>query len=341
MPNLSSLESLKAALLKAVAAYDRIGIITHKYPDGDGLASAFALQELIKKDFKSNYPEPRNTDIILEEEPPAAFDYLQAKERVVTIDSCESRYDLIIVLDCHTVERVGKCAFLLEGAKQIIVIDHHEFSRSENAIATPYLHIDISHVSTGSIIFEMFRDNIVKLTDSAKGYILNSLYVTILNDTNIFTNSNTDSKAMHASAEMLSMGVKAGEIVKKYIPKKSPQYFRFIGQTLSTIKTYREGQVLFFHSTLEMMEDNGIAPEATAKMTENLKGLSDKVKVIVYARQIRADKYKLSLRSDTIDVNRIASALGGGGHKKAAGSEVLGSVIEIEDKVLALVDEQM
>ena len=71
----------------------------------------------------------------------------------------------------------------------------------------------------------------------------------------------------------------------------------------------------------------------------------DKTKVaILFKEDLKEkDRINISFRSkgngDTIDVNKIASAFGGGGHVKASGCIVDGSLGEVEKKVLDKVEE--
>ncbi len=340
MSLLNSLINLKASIIKATAKAESIAIITHRNPDGDGLCCALALQELINKNPHLNRGVLRTIDVVLEEKAPSLFDYVQAQQRT-RIYNEQMIYQLIVVLDCHAVERVGRCAPLINTAHETIVIDHHEITQSETIINSPNTYIDTSYASTGAIAFAMFKQDIEGLDKPAKDYVLTNLYVTLLNDTNIFTNSNTDSKVLSMSAEMVSLGVDPSKTVKQYIPPRTPAYYRFLGQCLATIKTYKDDQVLLFYSNNKMLQENGLDSDATTKMTENLKGLTEDVRVVIYAREIEHKRYKLSLRSEEIDVNKVATALGGGGHKKASGCEVEGSVDQIREKVLVLIDKQL
>jgi len=58
------------------------------------------------------------------------------------------------------------------------------------------------------------------------------------------------------------------------------------------------------------------------------------IEVIIYLREEKEGVYKISLRSETVDVNKIAVLYGGGGHKQAAGCHLYGKLEEAKEKLL-------
>ncbi|NQT65516.1 MAG: DHH family phosphoesterase, partial [FCB group bacterium] len=117
---INKLSEIKKILSKAVKDYSKIAILTHKNPDGDGFPACLALQEiLLQQNIKS--------DVVLEEEALEIYDFLNGYERT-KVFSESMIYDLLIIMDCHEVERIGICEPLIPTAKKIIAIDHHILS---------------------------------------------------------------------------------------------------------------------------------------------------------------------------------------------------------------------
>jgi len=347
---LKSIKQLKRKLLECFTSYDSIGLITHKNPDGDGLCTCLALQELIINSFPQtfiNTPDcpniTKSVDIILEEAPPRNFDFLQADKRTIIYQDSMA-YSLIIMLDSQSSIRVGKCAPLLENAENILVIDHHESSLSENELDTyknVFLFNNPLYVSAGAIIFDSLDDNFRSLKSASKKYCATNLYISILNDTNNFTNSNTNSDVFNICSRIISLDISPHNIVRDYTSSRSPAYYKFVGQALSTISTYENEAILFFHSTQQMLSDNNLKLSDTSKIIDVMKGLANTTKVIVYFKEVDSDKYRLSLRSNFINVNEIASFHGGGGHRKASGCSIKGKLEIIQQQILDLIINQL
>ncbi len=56
----------------------------------------------------------------------------------------------------------------------------------------------------------------------------------------------------------------------------------------------------------------------------------------VFLKELGDGRVKVSLRSNgDVNVARVAHAIGGGGHEKAAGAEVPGSLEEVAERVRA------
>jgi phosphoesterase RecJ-like protein len=102
----------------------------------------------------------------------------------------------------------------------------------------------------------------------------------------------------------------------------------------------RTGDVAYLEITRKMLKDTG-ADVAKSEGFVNYARSIDGVKVAVIFKEGRKSKgaVNVSFRSrGDVDVNKIATAFGGGGHKKASGCIVKGSLAEVKRKVLASVE---
>ena len=326
---INSFKSLKMILLESLEKYSSIGIVTHYSPDGDGFCSALALQDILsQKNIKA--------EIILEKTAPPVYDFLKGREKSIVF-SDDLTYKLLLILDCHEEERIGKCAPLISKAEKIIAIDHHP----ENVlISNAETYIDTDKVSVGVIVYNLFADEISSFPKHSQKYIAEAVYTTILNDSDNFINANTDEETFRISAELMKLGLIPGNIAEKFLMNKTPAEMRFIGEVLSMIKTYSNNKILFMHSTVNMLQKNNLTRTATDKMTRWVKGTRD-VKVLIYFQETEPGKFRLHLRSNFIDVNKIAVKYDGGGHIRASGCEIAGFYPELEKKLLEDIKEQL
>lgn len=315
----------KHILVELIEKYPQAAILTHVQPDGDGLAAALALQEL--------FP---HLHILLEETVSNKYNYLQAQKRTQTCSE-KHNYDFLILLDCHESKRLGICAQLLAKAKKVIAIDHHiQGKLIENAIT----YIDTTLVSAGAIIYHMFKSEIAKLSPASQKYVADSLYTTILNDTDNFINANTKASTFTMCAELIKLGLVPGEITNKFLHSRTAVEMKLIGQSLATIETYENGKFLFFYTTKKMLDDLNLTVEATGGLSRWVKGITGVI-ASIRLQEVETDQFKVHLRSSQLNVNKIATNHGGGGHKRASGCQMNGKLSTIRDTLIGELKEQL
>jgi len=301
-------------------------ITTHINPDGDGFCAALALQRLLKLQGKHTciVVDP-HTDL-------ERFSFLIQDSLITEYSENISSCDLLIILDCNSYDRIEARRGLLNKAQQTVLLDHHVLET--NPIPADLSYIDSSYVSVGAMIFRLFQHEISSLHEADRIHVCNCIYTTILNDSNNFTNGNTDAETFRISSELQMLGIKAHQLYQQYFLNHSAEEMRYVGQTLSTIKLYLNRKVLIMHSTLEMSRDNNLDPESVMNITRWVQGVSG-LSALVYLREEAPLKFKASLRSQFVDVNRIAVKYGGGGHRSASGCTMQGSLEEVSSMLLA------
>jgi bifunctional oligoribonuclease and PAP phosphatase NrnA len=313
--------ALRHAIEDAVQQGRTVALLTHRNPDGDGFAACIALQEFFRQRSVS-------MDIVLEKMIPDTYDYLEGCRRSRVWDESLA-YEVVIVLDCHERQRVGICAPLLDKARRVIVADHHE---EVSAIENADVFIDPTRPCIGAVLFDAWEAEIEVLSFTPRTLILNALYTTVLNDTDNFANLNTDAAVFDLSARMCRAGLIPTIAVREFIFRKTVPEIAFLGEVLSHSEYH--DNILFVTSTAEMLARYDLPEEATSGVTRWLKGVRG-VRMLGYFREEEPGKWRASLRSDEIDVQRIAALFGGGGHIRAAGFGFRGPLEEVKARVLA------
>jgi phosphoesterase RecJ-like protein len=316
-------KDFNSRFLPAVKKAASVCLTTHVNPDGDGLAACLALRRILAHLGYS-------ADIVVDDLDLERFDFLQVRENVV-VDCVSLRYDLVIIIDLHDYGRLGDRIHLTETADKVIVIDHHEIN--DDMMECGCCWIDTSAVCTGWMIYNLFRDVIEQMPAEDKAYVGACLYTTLLNDTNNFTNANTDANAFELASAACRMGAKPHQIHKIFMVQRSSGEMRLLGQVLSTIELFDKGRILFMHSSLAMLEENKLSKEATSNFTRWIQDLKG-VEVAVFFREETENEYKLSLRSKTVNVHAIAVRHNGGGHLQASGCTMKGSLPDLKKKIL-------
>jgi len=311
-----------------IMAAESIAITTHINPDGDGFCAALALQRILQC-------LNRNSTIWMDNDDLSRYAFLDDGQptdvRSFATAQSVQNYDLAFVLDCNSYDRIGARRQLLDNAKNTVMLDHHVVEH--NPIEADISLIETHYVSVGAILFALFKTEIISQKGKHKIYTGNCLYTTILNDTNNYANANTDAAVFALASELTELGIKPYQLYKEFFLNHSAEEMRYVGQTLATIELHHNRKVLFMHSTLQMSIENNIDPESVMNITRWVQGVAG-LDAIVYFREEEPGRYKLSLRSTKLDVNRIAVNYGGGGHIKASGCTIASSLPEIKARLL-------
>jgi phosphoesterase RecJ-like protein len=325
----NDLSQFRKLILDTAEKYKSTCILTHKNPDGDGLCAALLMQEIYRN-------KNIEADIVLEEPAPGVYDFLDGNNRTKTFSN-HMIYDSLLILDCHEEERIGICNPLIHTAKSIITVDHH----IERALIPDAVNfIDPGTVSVGVILYKMFKNDIAELPSESALFCANAVYTTIINDTDNFVNANTDEETFLVCSQLMKYGIKPGNITEHFLLAKPANELKFTGEALSTIEVFENGKVLFLHATREMLNRNGLFGKEASKLTRWVKGTKD-VQVVVSMQEVNKNRFRISLRSNFIDVNKIAVKYGGGGHQKASGCEIKGTLEELKNILLSDIREQL
>lgn len=317
-------QQLKKVLLESIGPDISVGIMSHIEPDGDGFCASVALQRfLLEQDVESEILVDPDSKL-------ERFETLTQDAKIQTFDGSQA-YDLLVILDCNSYSRINDRAQAVKNSRKVILVDHHV--PENGVIDTDFSFVDTSAVSAGAILFDALKEEIRALHPKARASVASCIYVSIINDTNNFINSNTNAEVFRLSAELADMGISPAQIYKQFFLNHAALEMRFVGEVLSTIELHHDGRVLFMHSTLQMQRQNNLDAESIMNITRWVQGLRD-VDIVAYFRENSAEEYKLSLRSPWVDVNAVAASYGGGGHKSASGATLQGSLDSLKTDLL-------
>ena len=318
------MNSIRHTVYEYCSQADSVGIMSHIHPDGDGFASSLALKTILGlKGIQAK--------IIMDQGDLTRYDYLSGSDQRIVYHEGLS-FQTLIILDCNNESRLGERSALIPKARHVLIIDHHE--HEDGVIANVFQFISTAEVCVGTILFKAFRDNIAGFDEANRKYVADCLYTGIINDTNNFTNINTNPDVFTIASELCRFGLIPAEIHKSYFSDHDPLKLKLVGEVLSTLELHYQNKILIVHSTLDMLSRNGQPIESLDNMTKWVQG-SRGVDVIVYIKEIKPGEYKVSLRSPKQDVNRIATTRGGGGHKSAAGLTMIGDLSQVKRQLIA------
>ncbi|MCG9967763.1 bifunctional oligoribonuclease/PAP phosphatase NrnA [Pelotomaculum terephthalicicum JT] len=308
-------------IARAISNVKHALICGHIMPDGDCLGSVLALAMILRQLGKQATvagPDPI----------PEIYEFLPGIQDYRVGSPPEGAYDTLIALDCPVTERLGSGYRDLPGRDLTVInIDHHA---STNSYGT-YRYIDPQAAAVGEIIFDLLQ--LMKVNISLDMAIC--LYTAIVTDTGSFQYESTTPNTHRRAAHLIEMGVPFSRINVLLYEEKSRVSQLLLSAALKTLSFSDCGRVAWMIITRDMLRDTGAKDEHTEGIVNYARSIKG-VEVGLLFHELPDGKYKISFRSKkTVDVNRLASFLGGGGHLRAAGCEIAGKISTIEKEVVA------
>lgn len=308
-----------AAILDFIEKHQKFVLTTHVNPDGDGIGSELALMYLLKKLNKEVH-------IVNASPVPETYKFLDPGDKIFNLYSDEHENlfinsDAIIVLDISVMHRLGKVEEAVHKSKAArICIDHHP----SNSCNSDYLLIDEDAVSTGELIYELYKQGGFEITKE----VAEALFISILTDTGCFRFSNTNASAHLISAEMIETGIDHLKLYSHIYESNTWEKTLLYSRTFGNIGKEYDGRVAWLKVTRDMLKETGAKDEDTEGFVEMPRSI-DSVQISILFKEIENNALKVSFRStNSIPVDKLAGEFGGGGHKNAAATVIEDSGID-------------
>ncbi len=302
-------------ILEKMQAADKILITSHIHPDGDSLGSMLGLAHYLLSLGKIVL-------VAIEDEVPPLFHFLPGSQSIRHINDIEplAQYDLLIVLDTNPeIARIGKKLVSLSGP--ILNIDHH---LSNNRTAD-YYYIDSQAAATGEIIFQLLLFAKAEITRA----IAVCLYTAIATDCGFFRYANTTAKTLQRAALLVEYGAQPNEISEN-LEAITLTDLTSLRDVLSTLELAADGRIAAVTLTPEILAQDISSTDIFINYIRKIIG----VEIAIMYKVVDTDLVRVSLRSHGADVNQVAQEFGGGGHKRAAGCSVRGTIAAAKQQIL-------
>ena len=309
----------------------RVAISTHLNADGDGCGSESALARLLT----SRGLAPR----IVNPTPwPEMFDFLLGDD----VDDRTSRgskalrdIDLLIVLDISDVKRLGN---LTDSVRALtvpkLVIDHHEPSDDPAGTLTV---TDTAACATAELVYDLGTVLGWEITPA----IARSLYTGMLTDTGGFRFSNTSPRCLSVAGQLLAHGVDPEEMYTRIYASAPAGRVRLMSEVLGTLQVDESVGLSWLTMSADALERHGVKAEDLDGIVEHARSIAG-TRMALFFRDLGHEKVKVSFRSvGGTDVNTFARRFGGGGHAKASGAMLPGTLDQVRDLVVDAAREML
>ena len=313
-PTCNRIDAARAASLLKEA--DRILLLTHQYPDGDTLGSAYALCRALQSLGKTVRvecadPIPEKYDYMTAGVPSPAFE----PAFVCAVDVADVR--LLGSLGSRWAENIDLC------------IDHH----GSNTAYARFLLLDASRAATAMLIFTVIR----LLEAALDSGMAECLYTGLATDTGCFKYANTDADAHRMAAALMDIGIHSEQINRAMFDTKSRARVELERLALDSMRFHFGGRCAVMLITNDMIAASGAEEndmEGLAPIPRQIEG----VWVGITLRQKADGNFKISVRTGShADASAICGRLGGGGHVRAAGCSLEAPADAAVDKLLRAV----
>ncbi len=331
-----SLSAEKILAAQAVSALlvpgRRIVLTTHVNPDGDGLGSEVGLAHCLRAlgvDVAVANPTPT----------PPRFDFLfrdlPKLDRSAEAVKALRRADAIVVLDIADLGRLGMLGDTVRDAGvPVACVDHHV---SPGTLPDGPRYVDPAAAATGELIFEIARIAGWPLSVEAA----RALYVALVTDTGGFRFSNTHPRTLRIAAELLETGVDPESVYLDVYANAPVGRHRLLAEALQTLVVEEDAGLAWVTVPPGAVERYGVTADDLDGVVEFPRSIAG-VRLAMMFREIHQGRVKVSLRSvGNVDVALFARQFGGGGHTKAAGVSLEGSLAAVQEQVLAAAREYL
>lgn len=287
-------------------------LTAHMNLEGDALGSELAVYLALKKLKKK-------VVVVNHDLTPEIYNFLPGV-KTIRHEFKDEKVDVAIVLDCSDPDRPGRVKDYLSRAKCIINIDHH----ISNTHFGDLNWVKPQESSTCQMLYRLCE----KLNTLDRDIAL-CLYTGIFTDTGKFSYSNTNADTHRIVANLMKYNINPPAIYEKINSLCVPEDMNVIGKIVASLK-FDDTHAICWAPIDKWVDGDHDLTEVIFSIMRLLKG----VEVFILFKNIGKTQVRVNFRSRArVDVNRIAKFFGGGGHKRASGTTMDGTLQSVEKQV--------
>ncbi len=316
------------AIRRELDAAQKILLLTHVRPDGDALASSFALRQFFREQGKA-------AEVFLPESVPHRYRELCPGALSVEDFGAVTDFDRVLLLDCAAVGRIG---FLPElgtiPPEKLLNIDHHR--NSDVVAAHSWVDPEASSCAELAAKLAMSYDRPLSVA------VATLLLLGMITDTGGFRFSNTSGAAMRVAAQLLDAGAELEKLVNAVYFSNPLNQLELQADIIENhLKFSCAGKFVYTYLAPELLQKHHFS----LKESENLIDLLRSIDSVVVAALIYTSggNFKISLRSkdSAYPILDIARHFNGGGHLLAGGATIAAANFAEVEKLLVTEVEKL
>lgn len=310
---------------RAIAEADRIALACHVGPDGDALGSMLGLAVAAAnagKEVVASFGSP----FVM----PPSLSFLPV-DHLVPPKEFPAEPELMVALDAGSADRLGELGSNISDAGLVVVIDHHVTNEGFGDIAV----VDPTAAATGELVFKILRALDWKVTPE----VAQCLHTAIVTDTGRFSYSNTTPETLRIASELVEAGAVPSEISRHVYEEAPFGYLKAVAIAMGRAVLDPDLRVVHTSITHDDLKKAGIDWGDTENLIDLLR-LAVEADTALLFKGHGDGRVKVSMRSrGETDVGALAAALGGGGHRLAAGLTADDDIEAVVERVLGAIED--
>ena len=306
-------------LRRTAADGTRFLISTHIHPDPDAVGSVLGAREILLQLGAA-------PSVILHDDVPERCKFLAGADKIVFYPrhSAAEKFRAVMIVDAGGLERIGDVQSLIAEDAVVFNVDHH---LSNDRFGTVNF-VDLESSATAELLFLLCAEMGINISSS----LANSLYAGLLTDTGRFRHSNTTARTFRIAGELVKAGADVTRVTNGMYFDIPAVDVLSIGAIYSTLELFDGGRISTMFARLEhSLED----PDNVVEIALSIRGVS----AAALLMETTEGKIRVSLRSrQNVNVAAIAESFGGGGHEKAAGFRMIGTLESVRERLLPVLE---
>lgn len=307
-------------ILQLIARCRSCCVVGHLRPDGDCVGSQLALTLALEQRGKSVHCW--NHDPL-----PHKLAFLDPDRRL-TRPHPGRTFDLVVAVDCASLERLGDARRALRPGTPLINIDHH----ASNTLYGQLNWITEDEPSTGELIYQLIRYAGWTITPA----IADNLYTAISTDTGSFQYPSTRPSTLETAADLVKRGASLARISEEVYQSSPLPRVYLLRELYKRFRLAHHNRIATFYLRQSDYDRTGADRADTEGLIDHLRDIEPVVVACLF-EEVSPQVTRISLRSKHpgLDVNAVAARFGGGGHRAAAGARIEGPPATVQRRVLA------
>ncbi len=327
-------DAVPDATLGRIRGARHVLAVGHENPDADTLGASMGVAILVEQ-------LGGKASVVFSDPVPPLYAFLPGVERVLADPPADEPFDLLVLSDCATPDRVGGVAQrypALFADLPRVILDHH-VSNDGGGEAD---WIDAGAAATCELVTLLAVRLGIPL-DAADGALAAVLMAGIVMDTATFAHPNATPRTLAVAASLVEAGAPLSDISRRLYRTKPDAQLRLFGRVLERSRTAVAGRVLWSTLLLADFDATGALP-AHSEGIIDLLAQSESAEVAMLFKEQPDDTTRLSVRTKPggVDATVLTGTFGGGGHARAAGATIdaplgdaIGMATEVADRLAA------
>ncbi len=313
-------------ILDAIRPCQTFCVVGHIRPDGDCIGSQLGLTLALRN-------EGRSVVCWNEDSVPQKLSFLDP-DGVIQKPKGGQSFDCVIATDAATYERLGRVVGFIKERKLLVNIDHHASNSRYGDVNWVSAHAP----STGELIYQFLRQARWPISPQ----IADCLFTAVSTDTGSFQYPTTRPTSYHVAGELVKRGANLEKICHEVYQSYPISRVRLLQRVYNRFRLAHDNQIAYFWLKQTDYSRTGADKADSEGLIDHIRAIEPVVVACVF-EEMEPELTRISLRSKTtkVDVNKIASQFGGGGHAAAAGARVRGRPLSVQRRVIAAIKQAL